>query len=38
VVLVRLAPGGEYPPHTHAGVEERHLLDGELWIDDRKRV
>ena len=35
-MLVRLAPGGEYPPHAHAGVEELHLLDGELWIDDRK--
>jgi anti-sigma factor ChrR (cupin superfamily) len=35
-MLVRLAPGGEYPPHTHAGVEELHLLDGELWIDERK--
>jgi anti-sigma factor ChrR (cupin superfamily) len=35
-MLVRLAPGGEYPPHTHAGREELHLLDGELWIDDRK--
>jgi len=35
-MLVRLAPGGEYPPHTHAGVEELHLLDGELWIDDKK--
>lgn len=35
-MLVRLAPGGEYPPHTHAGVEELHLLDGELWIDARK--
>ncbi len=34
--LVRLAPGAEYPPHTHAGVEELHLLQGELWIDDRK--
>jgi hypothetical protein len=33
---VRLVPGGEYPAHTHAGVEELHLLDGELWIDDRK--
>ena len=29
-------PGGEYPPHTHAGVEELHLLDGELWIDERR--
>ena len=35
-MLVCLAPGGEYPPHTHAGVEELHLLEGELWIDDRK--
>jgi anti-sigma factor ChrR (cupin superfamily) len=34
--LVRLAPGVHYPPHTHAGTEELHLLDGELWIDDRK--
>ena len=34
-MLVRLAPGVDYPPHTHAGVEELHLLDGELWIDDR---
>jgi anti-sigma factor ChrR (cupin superfamily) len=35
-MLVRLAPGAEYPPHTHAGVEELHLLDGELYIEDRK--
>ena len=35
-MLVRLAPGVDYPPHTHAGVEELHLLDGELWIDHRK--
>jgi anti-sigma factor ChrR (cupin superfamily) len=35
-MLVRLAPRVEYPPHTHAGVEELHLLDGELWIDERK--
>lgn len=35
-MLVRLLPGVDYPPHTHAGVEELHLLDGELWIDDRK--
>lgn len=34
--LVRLAPGTYYPPHRHAGVEELHLLQGELWIDDRK--
>jgi quercetin dioxygenase-like cupin family protein len=35
-MLVRLNPGTEYPPHTHAGIEELHLLEGELWIDDRK--
>ena len=35
-MLVRLAPGVDYPPHTHAGREELHLLDGELWIDERK--
>jgi anti-sigma factor ChrR (cupin superfamily) len=35
-LLVRLAPGVAYPPHRHAGVEELHLLDGELWIDDTK--
>jgi anti-sigma factor ChrR (cupin superfamily) len=35
-MLVRLAPGAAYPAHTHAGVEELHLLDGELWIDEKK--
>src|SRR6185312_15450152 len=37
-MLVRLAPGANYPPHTHAGIEELHLLDGELWIDARRLV
>jgi len=37
-MLVRLAPGARYPAHTHAGVEELHLLDGELWINERKLV
>lgn len=37
-MLVRLAPGAAYPAHTHAGVEELHLLDGELWIDERRLV
>jgi anti-sigma factor ChrR (cupin superfamily) len=37
-MLVRLAPGASYPAHTHAGVEELHLLDSELWIDGRKLV
>ena len=35
-MVVRLAPGAHYPAHEHAGVEELHLLDGELWIDERK--
>jgi ChrR Cupin-like domain/Putative zinc-finger len=35
-MLVRLAPGAAYPPHSHAGVEELHLLHGELWIGDKK--
>ena len=35
-MLVHLVPNGEYPPHSHAGIEELHLLDGELWIDDNK--
>jgi anti-sigma factor ChrR (cupin superfamily) len=37
-MLVRLAPGASYPAHTHAGIEELHLLDGELWIDERRLV
>ncbi len=35
-MLVRLAPGAAYPPHRHAGVEELHLLDGELIVDDKR--
>ena len=35
-MLVRLAPGAEYPPHTHAGVEELYMLEGELMVDDKK--
>jgi anti-sigma factor ChrR (cupin superfamily) len=35
-MLVRLAPGTSYPPHRHAGLEELHLLHGELWINDKK--
>jgi anti-sigma factor ChrR (cupin superfamily) len=37
-MLVRLAPGTDYPPHTHAGLEELHLLSGILWIDERRLV
>jgi len=35
-MLVRLEPGTDYPPHAHAGLEELHLLQGELRIDTRK--
>jgi hypothetical protein len=35
-MLVRLGPGVDYPPHRHAGLEELHLLDGELVVDDKK--
>jgi anti-sigma factor ChrR (cupin superfamily) len=35
-MLVRLAPGVDYPPHRHAGIEELHLLEGELVVDDRR--
>src|SRR5687767_10354204 len=35
-MLVRLAPGTDYPPHRHAGFEELHLLHGELVINDSK--
>ena len=35
-MLVRLAPGGAYPPHRHADVEELYLLEGELMIDEKK--
>ena len=35
-MLVRLLPNVEYPAHQHGGFEELHLLEGELWIDERK--
>lgn len=34
-MLVRLAPGAEYPPHRHNDLEECHMLHGELRVDDR---
>jgi anti-sigma factor ChrR (cupin superfamily) len=34
-LLVRLAPGTDYPPHRHDGVEELHMLEGELTVGDR---
>jgi quercetin dioxygenase-like cupin family protein len=35
-MLVRLAPGTEYPPHRHAGIEELYMLDGVLIVDDEE--
>ena len=35
-MLVRLAPGTDYPSHRHGDFEELHLLHGELQIDDKK--
>lgn len=35
-MLVRLAPDTAYPSHRHSGIEELFLLNGELWIEDRK--
>ncbi len=35
-LVVRLVRGAAYPPHTHAGVEELYLIDGDLFIDSRK--
>lgn len=32
-MLVRLAPGADYPPHRHAGMEELFMLHGELIVD-----
>jgi anti-sigma factor ChrR (cupin superfamily) len=34
-MLVRLDPGIDYPGHTHAGVEEVHLLHGVLKVNER---
>jgi anti-sigma factor ChrR (cupin superfamily) len=35
-MLVRLAPGTDYPPHRHEGVEELYMLHGELIVDDER--
>lgn len=34
-MLVRLAPGTDYPAHRHDGVEELYMLEGELIVDDQ---
>jgi anti-sigma factor ChrR (cupin superfamily) len=35
-MVVRLAPGTEYPPHRHAGIEELYMLHGELIVGEKK--
>ena len=35
-MLVRLAPGTDYPAHRHAGVEDLYMLDGELIVDEAR--
>jgi anti-sigma factor ChrR (cupin superfamily) len=35
-MLVRLAPGTEYPPHRHAGIEELYMLEGVLIVDGQE--
>ena len=32
--MVRMTAGTHYPSHRHAGVEELHLLEGDLWVGD----
>jgi quercetin dioxygenase-like cupin family protein len=35
--MVRLQPGSELPPHEHdEGQEECLVLEGDVWLDDRK--
>ena len=34
-LVVRLAPGADYPPHRHADTEELYMLDGVLKVDDK---
>jgi quercetin dioxygenase-like cupin family protein len=34
-MLVRLEPNTDYPGHRHAGVEELHLLEGVLRVDEK---
>ena len=33
-MLVRMAPGTEYPAHRHGGIEECYVLEGDLYGPD----
>jgi len=33
-MLVRMEPGASYPEHSHAGVEECYVLQGDLRVGD----
>jgi anti-sigma factor ChrR (cupin superfamily) len=35
-MLVRLAPGTDYPSHRHEGIEELYMLHGELIVDEER--
>ena len=32
--MVRMTAGTRYPGHKHAGVEEVHLIEGDMWVGD----
>lgn len=34
VLLVRMEPGAQYPPHSHADVEHAFVLEGELHFGE----
>jgi len=36
VLLGKLAPGVQYPPHKHFGPEDLYILTGDLHIGDRR--
>jgi anti-sigma factor ChrR (cupin superfamily) len=35
-LVVRIAPGGAYPTHRHAGLEETFMLDGDLVVSGER--
>ena len=34
--LARMAAGASYPRHRHAGPEECYVIQGDLWVGDRR--
>jgi quercetin dioxygenase-like cupin family protein len=35
-LLVKLPPGGKIPPHSHRGVVQRYVIDGQCEIDGER--